>query len=85
VNELVERATGDLKKRLLANLPPYRFHFEGEVETYPRMVFVLYDLPPGEVRDAAAFLALSAIWKKFQDIDTIPISRRKAIVEAEGW
>ena len=85
VNELVEMATGDLKKRLLANLPPYRFLFEGEMEIYPRMVFVLYDLPPGELRDAAAFLALSAIWKKIQDTDTIPISRRKAIVVDEGW
>ena len=85
VNELIEMATGDLKKRLLANLPPYRFLFEGEMEIYPRMVFVLYDLPPGELRDAAAFLALSAIWKKIQDTDTIPISRRKAIVVDEGW
>jgi hypothetical protein len=85
VNELIELATGDLKKRLLANLPPYRFLFEGEIEIYPRMVFVLYDLPPGELRDAAAFLALSAIWKKIQDTDTIPISRRKAIVVDEGW
>jgi len=85
VNELVELASGDLKKRLLANLPPYRFLFEGEMEVYPRMVFVLYDLPPGELRDAAAFLALSAIWKKIQDTDTIPVSRRKAIVVDEGW
>jgi hypothetical protein len=45
VNELVRVATGDLKKRLLANLPPYRFLFEGEMEIYPKMVFVLYDLP----------------------------------------
>jgi type IV secretion system protein VirB4 len=85
VNELIEMATGDLKKRLQANLPPYRFLFEGEMEIYPRMVFVLYDLPPGELRDAAAFLALSAIWKKIQDTDTIPISTRKAIVVDEGW
>jgi hypothetical protein len=85
VNDLVELATGDLKKRLLANLPPYRFLFEGEMEIYPRMVFVLYGLPPGELRDAAAFLALSAIWKKIQDTDTIPISRREAIVIDEGW
>jgi hypothetical protein len=85
VNELIEIATGDLKKRLLANLPPYRFLFEGKMDIYPRMVFVLYDLPPGELRDAAAFLALSAIWKKIQDTDMIPISRRKAIVVDEGW
>src|ERR1700691_6632744 len=55
------------------------------MEIYPRMVFLLYDLPPGELRDAAAFLALAAIWKKIQDTDTIPISRRKAIVVDEGW
>jgi hypothetical protein len=85
VNELIEVATGDLKKRLLANLPPYRFLFEGKMEIYPRMVFVLYDLPPGELRDAAAFLALSSIWKKIQDTETIPISTRKAIVVDEGW
>src|SRR5256712_524305 len=85
VGELVELASGDLKKRLLANLPPYRFLFEGSMEIYPRMVFVLYDLPPGELRDAAAFLALSAIWRKIQDTDTIPIARRKAIVIDEGW
>jgi hypothetical protein len=85
VNELVELASGDLKKRLLANLPPYRFLFDGEMKIYPRMVFVLYDLPPGELRDAAAFLALSAIWKNIQDTDNIPISRRKAIVVDEGW
>jgi hypothetical protein len=85
VNELIETATGGLKKCLLANLPPFRFLFEGKMEIYPRMVFVLYDLPPGELRDAAAFLALSAIWKKIQDTDTIPVSRRKAIVVDEGW
>lgn len=65
--------------------PPYRFLFEGSMEIYPRMVFVLYDLPPGELRDAAAFLALSAIWRKIQDTDTIPIAKRKAIVIDEGW
>jgi len=85
VGELIELASGDLKKRLLANLPPYRFLFEGSMDLYPRMVFVLYDLPPGELRDAAAFLALSAIWRKIQDTDTIPIARRKAIVIDEGW
>ncbi|MDA4127600.1 MAG: hypothetical protein OK452_10450 [Thaumarchaeota archaeon] len=85
VGELIELASGDLKKRLLANIPPYRFLFEGSMEIYPRMVFVLYDLPPGELRDAAAFLALSAIWKKIQNTDTIPIARRKAIVVDEGW
>ena len=85
VGELIGLASGDLKKRLLANLPPYRFLFEGSMEIYPRMVFVLYDLPPGELRDAAAFLALAAIWRKIQDTETIPVSRKKAIVIDEGW
>jgi hypothetical protein len=85
VGELVGQASGDLKKRLQANLPPYRFLFEGSMEIYPRMVFVLYDLPPGELRDAAAFLALAAIWRKIHDTETIPVSRKKAIVIDEGW
>ena len=84
VGELVELAPADLKKRLQANLPPYRFLFEGEMEIFPRMVFVLYDLPPGEIRDAAAFLALSAVWRKIQD-KAIPEETRKAIVIDEGW
>ena len=84
VGELVELAPADLKKRLQANLPPYRFLFEGEMEIFPRMVFVLYDLPPGEIRDAAAFLALSAVWRKIQD-RAIPEETRKAIVIDEGW
>jgi len=54
------------------------------MEIFPRMVFVLYDLPPGEIRDAAAFLALSAIWRKIQD-KAIPEDTRKAIVIDEGW
>ena len=86
VGELAEVATSpDLKKRLEANLPTYKFLFEGEMEIFPRMVFVLYDLPPGELRDAAAFLALSAVWKTIQDTAKVPISRRKAIVVDEGW
>jgi len=84
VGELVELAPADLKKRLQANLPPYRFLFEGELEIFPRMVFVLYDLPPGEIRDAAAFLALSAVWRKIQD-KAIPEETKKAIVIDEGW
>jgi hypothetical protein len=84
VAELVELAPTDLKKRLQANLPPYRFLFEGEMEVFPRMVFVLYDLPPGEIRDAAAFLALSAVWRKIQD-KAIPEETKKAIVIDEGW
>ena len=84
MGELVELAPADLKKRLQANLPPYRFLFEGEMGIFPRMVFVLYDLPPGEIRDAAAFLALSAVWLKIQD-KAIPEETKKAIVIDEGW
>ena len=85
VKELVENSTGDLKRRLEANLPPYRFLFEGQMDIYPRMVFVLYDLPPGELRDAAAFLTLSAVWRQMQDTKAVPVSRRKIIVIDEGW
>ena len=85
VSDLVGKAEGELKKRLQANLPPYRFLFEGELNVYPRMVFVLYDLPPGELRDAAAFLSLSAVWKSIQDTGVFPVSRRKSIIIDEGW
>jgi type IV secretory pathway VirB4 component len=53
------------------------------MEIFPRMVFAL-DLPSGEIRDAAVFLALSAIWRKIQD-KAIPEETRKAIVIDEGW
>jgi hypothetical protein len=52
---------------------------EPSMEIYPRMVFVLYDLPPGELRDATAFLTLSAIWKQIQDTDVVPIARKKQL------
>ena len=55
------------------------------MDIYPRMVFVLYDLPPGELRDAAAFLTLSAVWRQMQDTKVVPVSRRKIIVIDEGW
>jgi hypothetical protein len=85
VEDLMTKVDGDLKKRLQANVPPYRFIFEGEISIYPKMVFVLYDLPPGELRDAAAFLALSAVWKTIQDTNIFPVSRRKSIIIDEGW
>ena len=85
MRELIENSTGELRRRLDANLPPYRFLFEGEMEIYPRMVFVLYDLPPGEIRDAAVFLTLSAVWKQVQDEKVVPTSRRKIVVIDEGW
>jgi hypothetical protein len=85
VADLMTIVEGELKKRLQANLPPYRFLFEGEVDIHPRMVFVLYDLPPGELRDAAAFLTLAAVWKSIQDTNVFPVSQRKAIVIDEGW
>lgn len=82
IDELVANSPDKLHKRLTANLPPYMFLFKGEMELYPRMVFVLYDIPPGEMRDAAAFLTLSAIWKKIQEL---PVSTKKALVIDEGW
>jgi len=85
VADLMTRAEGELRKRLQANLPPYTFLFEGEMEINRRMVFVLYDLPPGELRDAAAFLTLAAVWKSIQDTSMFPVSQRKAIVIDEGW
>ena len=85
VDDLMAKAEGELRKRLQANIPPYSFLFEGELSVYPRMVFVLYDLPPGELRDAAAFLSLSAVWKSIQDTTVFPVSRRKSIIIDEGW
>ena len=85
VADLMTRVEGELKKRLQANLPPYSFLFEGEMSIYQRNVFVLYDLPPGELRDAAAFLTLAAVWKSIQDTKAFPVSQRKAIVIDEGW
>jgi hypothetical protein len=85
VADLMMKAEGELRKRLQANLPPYSFLFEGEMEVSRRMVFVLYDLPPGELRDAAAFLTLAAVWKSIQDTSIFPVSQRKAIVIDEGW
>ncbi|MDG7006636.1 MAG: hypothetical protein JRN06_00160 [Nitrososphaerota archaeon] len=85
VADLMTKVEGELRKRLQANLPPYSFLFEGEMEVSRRMVFVLYDLPPGELRDAAAFLTLAAVWKTIQDISVFPVSQRKAIVIDEGW
>ncbi len=85
VDDLMAKAEGELRKRLQANITPYSFLFEGELSLYPRMVFVLYDLPPGELRDAAAFLSLSAVWKSIQDTSVFPVSRRKSIIIDEGW
>lgn len=85
VADVMTKADGELRKRLQANLPPYSFLFEGEMEVCRRMVFVLYDLPPGELRDAAAFLTLAAVWKSIQDTSIFPVSQRKAIVIDEGW
>ncbi len=82
MEELVSNSGADLRKRLDANLPPYRFLFKGSMDIYSRMVFVLYDLPPGELRDAAAFLTLSALWREIQ---SIPVHVPKVIVVDEGW
>jgi hypothetical protein len=72
----------ELKKRLEANLDPFRFLFAGEMKIYDRMVFVLYDIPDEKTRDMAAFLTLSAIW---QHIRALPAERKKALVLDEAW
>lgn len=82
-NELVANAREPLLKRLEANLPPYQFLFEGDMEIYNKTVFVLNDIQNPEIRDAAAFLAFSAIWRLVRD--KIPVSMKKAIVVDEGW
>jgi hypothetical protein len=83
VEELVANARYPLLKRLEANLPPYRFLFEGDMKVYNKMVFVLNDINNPEIRDAAAFLTFSAIWRFVKDM--MPVSMRKAIVVDEGW
>jgi energy-coupling factor transporter ATP-binding protein EcfA2 len=83
VGELVSNAQEPLLKRLKANLPPYRFLFEGEMKVYNKTVFVLNDIQNPELRDAAAFLTFSAIWRLVKD--KMPVSMRKAIVVDEGW
>jgi len=83
VEDLLSKSREPLLKRLEANLPPYRFLFEGEMKVYNKMVFVLNDLGNPEIRDAAAFLTFSAIWRLIRD--RMPVSMRKAIVVDEGW
>ncbi len=41
-------------------------------------------LPPSEIRDAAAFLTLSAVWQTVSQSGKIRTSRRKSIVIDEG-
>jgi energy-coupling factor transporter ATP-binding protein EcfA2 len=83
VKELVTGAREPLLKRLEANLPPYSFLFEGDMKVYNKMVFVLNDIQNPEIRDAAAFLTFSAIWRLVRD--KMPVSMKKAIVVDEGW
>ncbi|HEV2226244.1 MAG TPA: hypothetical protein VGR56_05495 [Nitrososphaerales archaeon] len=83
VKELVAGAREPLLKRLEANLPPYAFLFEGDMKVYNKMVFVLNDIENPEIRDAAAFLTFSAIWRLVKD--KMPVSMKKAIVVDEGW
>jgi hypothetical protein len=83
VGDLVSNSRDPLLKRLEANLPPYRFLFEGEMKVYNKMVFVLNDIENPEIRDAAAFLTFSAIWRLVKE--KMPISMKKAIVVDEGW
>ncbi len=49
---------------------------------YDKMVFVLNDIPNPELRDAAAFLSLSAVWNI---VKAEKRARKKAIVIDEGW
>ena len=83
VEELVVNAREPLLKRLEANLPPYRFLFEGDMNVYNKTVFVLNDIQNPEIRDAAAFLTFSAIWRLVKE--KMPVSMKKAIVVDEGW
>jgi energy-coupling factor transporter ATP-binding protein EcfA2 len=83
MGDLLANAREPLLKRLEANLPPYRFLFEGNMEVYNKMVFVLNDIQNPEIRDAAAFLTLSAVWRMVKD--KMPVSMKKAIVVDEGW
>jgi energy-coupling factor transporter ATP-binding protein EcfA2 len=83
IGELVSNSREPLLKRLEANLPPYRFLFEGDLKVYNKMVFVLNDVQNPEIRDAAAFLTFSAIWRLVKD--KMPVSMKKAIVVDEGW
>jgi type IV secretory pathway VirB4 component len=83
VDQLLQQQAGqgELRTRLEANLQPYMRLFRGESKFTERMVFIL-DLPTRQVRDAAAFLALSAVWKMIKEQ---PVRRRKAVVVDEGW
>jgi len=83
VDQLLQQQAGqgELRTRLEANLQPYMRLFRGEPRFTERMVFIL-DLPTRQVRDAAAFLALSAVWKMIKEQ---PVRRRKAVVIDEGW
>ena len=72
-----------LRKKLEARLPPYEFLFRGETTFYDKMVFVLNDIESPELRDAALFLSLSAVWSLITRTEND--GRRKAVVIDEGW
>jgi type IV secretion system protein VirB4 len=82
VEELYSVVPASLKKKLDARLPPYEFLFKGETQFYDKMVFVLNDIPNPELRDAAAFLSLSAVWSV---IKAEKRDRKKAVIIDEGW
>ena len=82
VEELITKSPEQLKKRLEASLKPFMFLFEGDFDIYDKMVFVLNDIPNAQIRDAAAFLTLAAVW---QVIKAQPVAKKKAIVIDEGW
>ncbi len=82
VEELIAKSPERLRKRLEASLQPFMFLFRGDFDVYDKMVFVLNDIPNAQVRDAAAFLTLAAVW---QVIKEQPVARKKAIIIDEGW
>lgn len=82
VEELIAKSPERLKRRLEASLKPFMFLFDGDFDVYDKMVFVLNDIPNAQIRDAAAFLTLAAVW---QVIKSQPVARKKAIVIDEGW
>jgi type IV secretory pathway VirB4 component len=82
VQDLISRASPELRRRLEAELEPMMRYFTGRTDLYDRMVFVLSDVPSSFVRDALAFLILRAVWSLIKEQ---PVSLRKYIVVDEGW
>lgn len=83
VEELYSAVPASLKKKLEARIPAYEFLFKGETTFYDKMVFVLNDIENPELRDAALFLSLSAVWSLVKDKKNN--DREKVIIIDEGW